>query len=36
MNISYYHRLPQKLIKLPNRSDTIQLHSTAIHDITNI
>jgi len=36
MNISYDHHSPQKLVKLPNPSDKIRLHSTAIDDITNI
>jgi len=36
MNISYHHHSPQKLVKLPNSSDTIRLHSTAIHDLSNV
>jgi len=35
MNISMDNSNQEKLIKLPNSLDTIQLHSTAIHDISS-
>jgi hypothetical protein len=36
MNISMDNSDQEKLIKLPNALDTIQLHSTAIHDISSL